>query len=519
MRPVTQLPRHSQNEEVQRYEDILIEPYTGLLDGDNSGPHHQGGPAWPDWDAKPASRHHVAQVPVDHFPEQLGPVERTVTEPIAWGGPVVPIYGHQVAEFSQRLLQTLEEAPDRRIAFTGWDRHRVVSPLTAPVFFWWILEWLGVGFDRFMWIDKRVTAADLVIAPQSEQWHGPGPGREDLDRLDRLVVRRLGTVQQEGTIYVSRSAQMGRFAGEAAIEAAMRAVGATILRPEELALPDQLRALAAADRLIFAEGSALHTAQLLGRSLGDVVVLARRPGLRLARESLAPRARSLRYVDAVAGVICGLTPNGNPWQPAGLTALDFDRLVDELVAVAPDIARRLPLARLRAARDEDVLAWMGEMTAHPWSQSVASREHLLGTLNGSGLGHLASQARAILEGGAGKVAAEQAARSAAAAQVAAAVAATAAAPTSPGTSLPVAMRLVRDSGKFDPVWYASHNMDVATGELDPLLHYVLVGYRENRQPGPDFDVMQYLARHPDVANSGENPLVHYTRAEQRAASG
>ena len=47
--------------------------------------------------------------------------------------------------------------------------------------------------------------------------------------------------------------------------------------------------------------------------------------------------------------------------------------------------------------------------------------------------------------------------------------------------------------------------------MNPLLHYATQGYREGRDPGPDFQTNFYLLAYPDVRASKINPLAHYLR--------
>ena len=67
-------------------------------------------------------------------------------------------------------------------------------------------------------------------------------------------------------------------------------------------------------------------------------------------------------------------------------------------------------------------------------------------------------------------------------------------------------RIIETSGLFDADWYLASYPEV---QGDPLDHYLIHGWAEDRSPGPDFDGPWYLAIHPDVADSGLNPLVHY----------
>jgi hypothetical protein len=60
---------------------------------------------------------------------------------------------------------------------------------------------------------------------------------------------------------------------------------------------------------------------------------------------------------------------------------------------------------------------------------------------------------------------------------------------------------------FDGLYYRVKNPDVAAAGLSPAIHYLLVGFREAREPSPRFSGRAYLKANPDTA--GWNPLAHY----------
>lgn len=62
---------------------------------------------------------------------------------------------------------------------------------------------------------------------------------------------------------------------------------------------------------------------------------------------------------------------------------------------------------------------------------------------------------------------------------------------------------------FDATWYITHYPDVRTSKVDPLLHYLIYGATEGRNPSAMFDTKWYLMRNADVRALGVNPLVHY----------
>lgn len=68
---------------------------------------------------------------------------------------------------------------------------------------------------------------------------------------------------------------------------------------------------------------------------------------------------------------------------------------------------------------------------------------------------------------------------------------------------------LQQSGWFDPDWYLQTYPDVRAAQVDPVQHYLSVGWRENRNPGPRFNTAFYLRSNPDVRKEGANPLVHF----------
>ena len=83
-----------------------------------------------------------------------------------------------------------------------------------------------------------------------------------------------------------------------------------------------------------------------------------------------------------------------------------------------------------------------------------------------------------------------------------------------------AIRLFEQSPLFDRDWYLDHYPDVAGSGIDPVRHYLIFGWQEGRDPGPDFSTTAYLRANADVAAMGLNPLLHFLEhghAEGRGA--
>jgi O-antigen biosynthesis protein len=68
---------------------------------------------------------------------------------------------------------------------------------------------------------------------------------------------------------------------------------------------------------------------------------------------------------------------------------------------------------------------------------------------------------------------------------------------------------IRNSVFFDKNFYLGVNSDVKISGRDPVVHYLLHGAREGRDPGPFFSETRYRVQHPDVADKDACALEHY----------
>ncbi len=67
---------------------------------------------------------------------------------------------------------------------------------------------------------------------------------------------------------------------------------------------------------------------------------------------------------------------------------------------------------------------------------------------------------------------------------------------------------LKDSQFFDANYYiSSYNLDIT--EDNALIHYLIKGFKENKNPSAEFNGNKYLQMYPDVKRGGYNPLVHY----------
>jgi GT2 family glycosyltransferase len=67
--------------------------------------------------------------------------------------------------------------------------------------------------------------------------------------------------------------------------------------------------------------------------------------------------------------------------------------------------------------------------------------------------------------------------------------------------------------RFDPQFYLEHFAQ-GRAPADPLLHFMLIGWREGLDPNRSFSLVRYLQQHPDLAERDVNPFVHFATAGQ-----
>jgi len=68
------------------------------------------------------------------------------------------------------------------------------------------------------------------------------------------------------------------------------------------------------------------------------------------------------------------------------------------------------------------------------------------------------------------------------------------------------------AGAFDSDFYLAQYPDVARAGVDPIVHYVRHGWREGRDPHPQFSTKYYLSAYPDIREAGINPFYHFVIA-------
>jgi hypothetical protein len=68
---------------------------------------------------------------------------------------------------------------------------------------------------------------------------------------------------------------------------------------------------------------------------------------------------------------------------------------------------------------------------------------------------------------------------------------------------------IKENGLLDIEYYLKNNLDVQKSGIDPIIHYMYHGFKEDRNPNPSFNADYYLKSNIDVKYSKINPLIHY----------
>jgi hypothetical protein len=277
-----------------------------------------------------------------------------------WCGGVSNHFGVMIANFAMRIAQSSRSDPAMPLVFS-----LRLGEEPEP-FFWHIIDHFGVARERVMLVRRPTRFARLDVYPQAERPYGGAPSRQHLAAMDRIAATLPPLAAAPATLFVSRS-RMGRgsFAGEAYLDRAMAAAGVAVFHPQSEDLAVQLQHYRQARRLVFSEGSALYGLQLLGRVGAEVTVLTRRPGARIAVASLRPRTRSLRYFNAVRGIVHGLNRDGGKLLAKGISVIDERCLVAGLRPLGIDLGPVWDEDAYIAQRDADIAAWIAERLAAP----------------------------------------------------------------------------------------------------------------------------------------------------------
>ena len=340
------------------FHDVVVHPTQRLLEPPFLL--FRGGPDWPRFWLRRHPRHcrFATAIPLDLRPKRAGsPILLREAQGV-WCGPLTQHFGHAVATFGSRIAASSLLPAYVPLVFSGRPGEE------PPPFLWQILDHFDVPKERVLIISAPAFFDTLSVLPEAERTAGGPPSPAYLDLLDKLsgpAPRADGS-----RIYVSRAGMWkGKIAGEAYLEMVMERCGFQILRPELSSLNEQLTTYRRASHLVFAEGSAVHGLQLLGRVDAEVTIVVRRRGKRLAQSALSARASSLSYIDAVCGLLHGVGGNGRAQPSAGMTLIDTTILIAKLRESGVFVGTEWKDEEFQAYQARDLRIWLDARARHP----------------------------------------------------------------------------------------------------------------------------------------------------------
>jgi hypothetical protein len=313
-------------------------------------------------------RHTRYRRPVDQFDPQATYSHHLPGDWI-YGGPAHEHFGHVMSEMVHRLLPSRRLFGDGGIIFIGTEDDEPVTGFESlPTFFQEILDYLAIDPDSVRVLHRNHIVERLHIVEQGSDF-GSGPKPGYLAELRRFSVPRLqGMAGLPGppadAVYVSRSGiePSGGFLGERLLDEALEAAGFRIFRPEVHPFAVQLAVYRRAKLLLFAEGSACHGTELLGKAMmRTCLLLSRREShLDIFSGILAPRARVFGQIEVgrTIGTAVAHPEDGQPLDHLGVSLIDAAQLSAFLLSHGAAAPIGLDGARYAEAARQDFATYL-----------------------------------------------------------------------------------------------------------------------------------------------------------------
>lgn len=276
---------------IESFANILVRPYMRLKE---YGGRFCGGPLYPE-NCIDQVRHKRG----DGFYDEpwVGDLslktERVLSGEYLYFGALIKHHGHQVAEFVHRLWPLHDRC--YKVLFVASDGYAHVSN-----FLYDYLQCLGV--KDFFIVDEPIVVERLLV-PDSGKFLNQDIKDWYLEKLNLFWSRKKNRLSflPKKILVVRSHLQKGRIIGEFLIEKAFSRLGYFVFRPEEYSFIEQLGFYLAAEKIVFSEGSAMHTLDIAPKIKAKVLVLLRRSSSRLASDALRKRCeRYLIYNDVFA---------------------------------------------------------------------------------------------------------------------------------------------------------------------------------------------------------------------------
>lgn len=227
----------------------------------------------------------------------------------AYAGPVTNHFGHYMAEMPHRILHAKKHFNPDKWLFIAQQKSTQTSYHSLPPTVREVVHFFELPLNNIEVVNKNIYVKKLLICEQGSAL-GSGPKSYYLDALSEYSSWKLNQLFKDNTshkkVYVSRSNILtgGIFLGEKYLEQLLEQEGFYIFRPEKFPLLQQMNLYRKADKVVFAEGSACHGLELLGREvINSCYFFARRKNsIELFKQTLEPRCHELSHLEATDSV-------------------------------------------------------------------------------------------------------------------------------------------------------------------------------------------------------------------------
>lgn len=229
-----------------------------------------------DGDYVEAGATHRAHATLTTRPDMPPDVAATLPGRWLWGGLLFDHFGHFLVESSARYWRWLvDEGRLDGIVFVPKSVRR------GPELTGWQRDVLDAwGIDAPVHVARAPVRVERLVVPEQAICILRNTGGTPLMR--DTARRHFGaSIAPEGPrrLYVSRAglpAAYGTLLSEPAIEAALMQDGYEVMHPQEHSVPEQIARYKAAERIVFADGSAAHLFAYLARPGQRMAYLPRR---------------------------------------------------------------------------------------------------------------------------------------------------------------------------------------------------------------------------------------------------
>ncbi len=190
-----------------------------------------------------------------------------------YGGVIGPGFGHLLTQSTGRLW-LCDLFPEAPLLFVS-SRHGLTS---VPAYFEQVLRQLGIG-NPVELICQPLQVEELVLGEELCNLHRRPSVMPQFPAWLR-AHRPAAPIETGLRLYVSRARldlANGQFLQESVLEAFLVQQGYRVIHPETLSIAEQMRAYGSAEKLIFADGSAVHLWSLIASPDQQAAMILRRP--------------------------------------------------------------------------------------------------------------------------------------------------------------------------------------------------------------------------------------------------